>query len=79
VDVYQDTQQVQSFSVPNQLGTLWKVFQLSGATLTPVNQIVGDPPGTPIGGGGAVSLGLGEAASLSGSAAPRHGPPRLPR
>jgi uncharacterized protein YfaP (DUF2135 family) len=79
VDVYQSAQQVQSFSVPNQLGTLWKVFQLNGATITAVNQIVGEPPGTPIGGGGGAALILSDTSDTNASVAPRAGPPRAPR
>jgi hypothetical protein len=78
VDVYQGIQQVRSFTVPNQLGTLWKVFQLNGATISAVNQIVGEPPGTPIGGGGATTLSLDVAAGPSASPAPRLGPARAP-
>jgi hypothetical protein len=73
VDVYQGSQQVHSLTVPNQYGTLWKVFQLSGGVITALNTITGDPPGTPIGGGGA-ALSFGGASSLE--AAPRLGPPR---
>jgi hypothetical protein len=77
VDVFQGTQQVQSLAVPFQLGTLWKVFQLSGATITPLNTITGDPPGIPIG-GGAAALSLDGASRVEGSVASRLGPPRAP-
>ena len=59
VEVYQNNQLVQTFSVPNQPGTLWTVFQLSGTTITPINQVAGDLP--PVGGGaqtGSASVGV---------------------
>jgi len=46
VEVYQNNQLVQTFTVPNQPGTLWTVFQLDGATITPLNRMSGDLPPT---------------------------------
>lgn len=39
VTVYKGNQIVASFTVPNQKGTLWKVFEINGNTLTPLNQM----------------------------------------
>ncbi|HTS89508.1 MAG TPA: carboxypeptidase regulatory-like domain-containing protein [Gemmatimonadales bacterium] len=39
VDLYIPGQQVQSYFVPNQAGTLWNVFTLSGTTVTPVGTV----------------------------------------
>ena len=55
VDVYQNNQLVQTFAVPNQAGTLWTVFTLTGTAINPVNVITNDPP--PFG-GGATSAGM---------------------
>jgi hypothetical protein len=37
VRVYQGAALIRTFNVPNQGGTLWKVFEISGTTITPFN------------------------------------------
>jgi hypothetical protein len=59
VDVYQNNELVQTFTVPNAPGTLWTVFELNGATITPINAMSGDPP-IP-----ALSASAGQAASMA--------------
>ncbi len=47
VDIYQNDQVVASYAVPNAPGVLWTVFELNGATITPINTIgSGLPPGS---------------------------------
>jgi|YNPBryBLVA2012_1023415.scaffolds.fasta_scaffold07034_2 uncharacterized protein YfaP (DUF2135 family) len=40
VKVYQGSGLVATFNVPNQPGTLWRVFELNGSVITPVNQML---------------------------------------
>jgi hypothetical protein len=54
VDVYQNNELKFTFTVPNEPGTRWTVFELDGATLTPINVITGDPPGSSVAGAAAV-------------------------
>jgi len=44
VDVYRDNTLTNTFTVPNQPGSLWTVFELSGGVITPIGTISGDPP-----------------------------------
>lgn len=54
VEVYQNNQLVQSFTVPpTSPGTLWYVFALNGTVITPLNVVNNDPP--PSFGAGAAS------------------------
>jgi hypothetical protein len=46
VEVYQNNQLVQTFTVPSTPGTLWSVFALNGTVITPLNVITNDPPPT---------------------------------
>ncbi len=46
VEVYQNNQLAQSFTVPTGPGTLWSVFALNGTVITPLNVITNDPPPT---------------------------------
>ena len=57
VDVYQNNQLVQSFTVPSSPGTLWYVFTLSGTVITPLNVVNNDPPPS-FGASGASASGL---------------------
>jgi len=50
VDVYQNNELVQTFTVPNAPGTLWTVFELDGGTITPINTMSGDSPSSPVAG-----------------------------
>ena len=65
VEVYQNNQLVQSFTVPNQPGTLWTVFELTGATITTRNVITNDPP--PFGGGAAAAAAAGATPAQKGA------------
>ena len=44
VNVYQGSELVATFDVPNQGGTLWTVFQLDGDTITSINTMSYDDP-----------------------------------
>ena len=39
VEVFQGNNLVREFSVPNEAGTLWTVFELNGSNLVPINQL----------------------------------------
>lgn len=46
VRIYQGSSLIRTFNVPNLPGTLWKVFEVSGTTITPFNTMSYQPPGS---------------------------------
>jgi hypothetical protein len=65
VQVYRGDELLAQFDVPQQQGTLWTVFELDGATLTPVNSMTYNAPGD-----GPILTSGRPAASVRGTALP---------